>query len=43
MEKQIVYPFVFDTLADWVAGYAIANINNPVFQKQPKRYCVQIW
>ena len=41
MEKQIVYLFVFDTLADWEASYAIAGINNPDFQKQPERYSVQ--
>jgi putative intracellular protease/amidase len=41
MEKQIVYLFVFDTLADWETGYAIAAINNPAYQKRPERYCVQ--
>ncbi|MEB3357365.1 MAG: type 1 glutamine amidotransferase family protein [Synechococcales bacterium] len=41
MDKQIVYLFVFDTLADWEAGYAIAGINSPDFQQQPDRYCVQ--
>jgi putative intracellular protease/amidase len=41
MDKQIVYLFVFDTLADWEAGYAISGINNPDFQKQPDRYRVQ--
>lgn len=41
MEKQNVYLFVFNTLADWEAGHAIAGINNPDFQKNPDRYCVQ--
>lgn len=41
MEKQIVYLFVFDTLADWETGYAIAAINNPADQKHPGRYSVQ--
>ncbi|WOD39925.1 type 1 glutamine amidotransferase family protein [Nodosilinea sp. E11] len=41
MEKQIVYLFVFDTLADWETGYAIAAINNPAHQKHPGRYGVQ--
>lgn len=41
MDKQIVYLFVFDTLADWEAGYAIAGINSPDFQKIPNRYRVQ--
>lgn len=37
---QTIYLFVFDTLADWEPGYAIANINDPAFQKQPGRYTV---
>jgi hypothetical protein len=41
MDREIVYLFVFDTLADWEVGYAIAGINNPDFQKHPNRYCVQ--
>ena len=41
MEKQIVYLFVFDTLADWETGYAIVAINNPADQKHPRRYSVQ--
>jgi len=41
MEKQIVHLFVFNTLADWEMGFAIAGINNPAFQKHPGRYHVQ--
>lgn len=41
MKKQTVYLFVFDTLADWEASFAIAGINNPAFQAQPGRYQVQ--
>lgn len=45
MEKntrsQVVHMFVFNTLADWEPGYAIAGINNPQFQKQPGRYVVK--
>lgn len=41
MEKHIVHLFVFDTLADWEAGFAVAGINNPVFQKHPGCYRVQ--
>jgi len=41
MEKQIVHLFVFDTLADWEAGFAIAGINNPMFAMQPGRYQVK--
>jgi putative intracellular protease/amidase len=38
---QTVHLFVFDTLADWEPGYAIAGINNPAYQTQPGRYRVQ--
>lgn len=41
MEKQTVHLFVFDTLADWETGFAIAGINNPDLQTQPGRYQVQ--
>lgn len=41
MEKQIVHLFVFNTLADWETGYAVAGINNPDMQKQPGRYQIQ--
>src|SRR5919202_2690133 len=41
MEKQIVHLFVFNTLADWETGFAIAGINNPALQKHPGRYRVQ--
>ncbi|PSB49506.1 type 1 glutamine amidotransferase family protein [Chroococcidiopsis sp. CCNUC1] len=41
MDKQIVHLFVFNTLADWETGFAIAGINNPAFQKHPRRYRVQ--
>jgi len=41
MDREIIHLFVFDTLADWETGFAIAGINNPNFQKHPNRYCVQ--
>jgi len=41
MGKQIVHLFVFNTLADWETGFAIAGINNPAFQKHPGRYHMQ--
>jgi hypothetical protein len=41
MEEQIVSLFVFNTLAGWEIGFAIAGINNPAFQKHPGRYRVQ--
>lgn len=40
-QQQTVHLFVFDTLSDWEIGYAIAGINNPMFQKQPGRYRVK--
>ncbi len=40
MERQTVHLFVLDTLADWETGYAIAGINNPLWQAQPGRYQV---
>lgn len=41
MEQQDVHLFVFDSLSDWEAGYAIAGINNPQFQLNPGRYRIQ--
>ena len=32
---------MFDTLSDWEPGYAVAGINNPMFQLQPGRYVVR--
>src|SRR4051794_32030592 len=40
MKQQTVHMFVFDTLADWEPGFAIAGLNNPAFQAQPGRYRV---
>jgi len=40
MERQTVHLFVLNTLADWETGYAIAGINNPLWQAQPGRYQV---
>jgi len=41
MNQQDVYLYVFDSLSDWEAGYAIAGINNPQFQKNPGSYRVR--
>ncbi|AKT41094.1 type 1 glutamine amidotransferase family protein [Chondromyces crocatus] len=41
MSQQTVYLFVFDTLADWEAGFAIAHINQPEHQKNPGRYQIR--
>jgi len=38
MTIKNVYLFVFDTLADWETGYAIAGINNPQFQHEPGKF-----
>jgi putative intracellular protease/amidase len=35
-----VYFFVFNSMADWEASFAIAGINNPRFQRTPRRYRV---
>jgi len=40
MKQQTVHMYVFDTLADWEPGYAIAGLNNAAFQAQPGRYRV---
>lgn len=40
MNNRIVHLFVFDTMADWEAAYAVAAINHPRFQTEPGRYCV---
>jgi len=40
MNGGAVHLFVFDTMADWEAAYAIAGINNPQFQLAPGRYHV---
>ena len=37
---RTVHLFVFDTMADWEAAYAVAAINNPEFQSEPGRYRV---
>jgi putative intracellular protease/amidase len=40
MAQQTVHVFVFDTLADWEAGYAVAGLNNPAFQARPGSFRV---
>jgi putative intracellular protease/amidase len=39
--SQTIHLFVFDTLADWEPGFAVAGINNPDGQKTPGRYQVR--
>lgn len=41
MSQQTVHLAVYDTLADWEFGYAIAGINDPQFQREPGRYTVK--
>jgi len=38
--KRNVHLFVFDTMADWEAAYAVAAINSPQFQSGSVRYRV---
>lgn len=41
MRPLDVLLFVFDGLADWETGYAVAAINNPQHQRMPGRYRVR--
>lgn len=41
MKQQDVHVFVFDGLADWEIGYAVAGINASEFQIEPGRYRVR--
>jgi putative intracellular protease/amidase len=41
LNKRDVHIFVFDSMSDWEASYAIAGINNPQFQKNPGIYRVR--
>jgi putative intracellular protease/amidase len=41
IDMKTVHLFVFDTLSDWEPGFAIAGINNPQFQREPRRYRVR--
>ena len=36
-----VHLFIFDGLADWEPGFAIAGINDPAHQREPGRYVVR--
>ncbi len=41
MSTQDIHFFIFDSLADWEAAYAIAGINNPQFQRKPGNFRVR--
>jgi len=38
MNTRTVHVAVYDTLADWEVGFAVAGINNPDFQADPGSY-----
>ena len=38
MVGRNVYLYVFDSMADWEASFAISGINNPRFQQDPGRF-----
>ena len=40
-QQQTVHLFVLDTMSDWEPGYAIAGINQPIYQLHPGRYAVK--
>lgn len=40
VDTETVYLGVYDTLADWEHGYAVAGINQPEQQRRPGRYRV---
>ncbi|MEW9532627.1 type 1 glutamine amidotransferase family protein [Microbispora sp. NPDC049125] len=41
MAEKTVHLAVYETLADWEFGHAVAHINNPKFQRRPGRYRVR--
>ncbi|WP_342215175.1 hypothetical protein [Nocardia farcinica] len=41
METRTVHTAVYDTLADWEVGAAIAHINNPEWQRNPGSFEVR--
>jgi putative intracellular protease/amidase len=41
MEPQTVHLFVLDTMADWEPAFAVAGINQPMFQLNPGRFSVR--
>jgi len=41
MNRQPVYLYVLDTMADWEPGYAITGISRPAYQANPGRYEVR--
>ena len=41
MSKHTVHCYVFDTLADWEYGFAVAGINNTQFHRVPNEWQVR--
>ncbi|MBP2703245.1 DJ-1/PfpI family protein [Microbispora sp. RL4-1S] len=41
MDVKTVHLAVYETLADWEYGHAVAHINNPRFQRRPGAYRVR--
>lgn len=41
MASKNVHLALYDTVADWEFGYAVANINNPQFQRHPGQVRVE--
>ena len=41
MSKETVHCYIFDTLADWEHGFAVAGIHNTQFHRIPNRWQVQ--
>jgi len=41
MSSRTVHMYIFDTLADWEPGFAIAGLNNPALQNGPEPYRVR--
>jgi putative intracellular protease/amidase len=39
--SNIVHLAVYDSLADWETGHAVAHINDPQYQREPGRYRVR--
>lgn len=39
--EQIIHLFVFEGLADWEPGFAVAGLNSPAFQRCPGRFRVR--
>ncbi|RZS36478.1 putative intracellular protease/amidase [Herbihabitans rhizosphaerae] len=37
---KTVHLAVYDTLSDWETGYAVASVNQPMWQREPGRYRV---